>query len=27
MWYTHGFMVVETPALPTEAILLNTTPT
>jgi hypothetical protein len=26
MWYTHGFMVIETPGLPTEAIALNTQP-
>jgi len=26
MWNTHGFMVVETPALPMEAIRLNATP-
>lgn len=26
MWYTHSFIVVETPALPTEAIRLNITP-
>ena len=26
MWYTHGFIVVETPGLPTEAIQLNASP-
>ena len=26
MWYTHGFIVIETPEVPTEAIRLNTTP-
>jgi CheY-like chemotaxis protein len=26
MWYTHGFIVVETPAIPTEAIQLTTSP-
>jgi hypothetical protein len=26
MWYTHGFMVIETPSLPMEAIRLNSTP-
>jgi hypothetical protein len=26
MWYTHGFIVIETPSLPMEAIRLNSTP-
>jgi hypothetical protein len=26
MWYTHGFIGIETPGLPTEAIALNTQP-
>jgi hypothetical protein len=26
VWYTHGFMVIETPGLPTEAIQLNSPP-
>jgi hypothetical protein len=26
MWYTHGFIVIETPGLPMEAIPLNTPP-
>jgi hypothetical protein len=26
MWYSHGFMVIETPGLPTEAIPLNSLP-
>jgi hypothetical protein len=25
-WYTHGFIVIETPELPIEAIRLNSTP-
>jgi hypothetical protein len=26
MWYTHGFIVIDTPEVPTEAIRLNTPP-
>jgi hypothetical protein len=26
MWYSHGFIVIETPGLPAEAIRLNTLP-
>jgi hypothetical protein len=26
MWYTHGFIVIETPSLPMEAIRLNSSP-